>query len=106
MQNKENAFYSSMGLARKAGKLAAGTGACLEAIKKGKARLVIIACDTAENTLKKTVSACEGRNIDYMVYGDSERMGKALGKEFIKVVGILDNEFKKLILSKMQTERR
>ena len=41
-----------IGLATKAGKIAAGTEACLEAIEKRNAKLILIATDASERTKK------------------------------------------------------
>ena len=41
-----------LGLARRAGALAIGTNSVLEAVRKGKAYLVLIASDASENTAK------------------------------------------------------
>ena len=46
----QNKIYSMLGLCMKAGKLAYGTDMCLEKIKFGKAKLVIVAEDASKNT--------------------------------------------------------
>lgn len=106
MQNDDKGFYSAVGLARRAGKLITGTMACDQAIKKGRIKLLIVTKDTADNTLKKLKTGCEKNNTELFAYGQSSMLGMALGKESIKVIGIVDKEFRKLILSKMQIERR
>ena len=40
----------AIGLALKAGKCVSGTNACLDKIRAGKGKLLIIACDVSENT--------------------------------------------------------
>lgn len=50
---EERKIYSFIGLAKKAGMVAAGEGQVEAAIKKKKAALVIIAKDASINTRKK-----------------------------------------------------
>ena len=52
-------FKSSLGLAKKAGALAAGVPMVLESLRKHKAVAVIHAADVSENTLKKLRTSCE-----------------------------------------------
>ncbi len=100
MLTDDKGFYSAVGLARKAGKLVIGTMACNQAVKKGKTRLVIATEDTAANTLDKLKSLCEGSKTEMIKYGNSRMLGMALGRDNIKIIGIVDSDFKKLILSK------
>lgn len=102
MQLDDKDFYSAVGLARKAGKLVTGTMACAQAIKKGRVKLVIATKDTAGNTLDKLRMICENSNTELIEYGQSQVLGKALGRENIKIIGIVDKDFKRLILSKMR----
>ena len=106
MQNDEKGLYSALGLARKAGKLVTGTMACTQAIKKGKVRLAIAAEDTAENTLDKLKIVCAENNTKLITFGQSRMLGMAIGRENIKIIGVIDRNFIKLILSKMQIEWR
>jgi ribosomal protein L7Ae-like RNA K-turn-binding protein len=102
MQTEDKGFYSAVGLARKAGKLVTGTMACTQAIKKGRVKLAIATLDTAGNTLDKLRIICESSKTELIEYGQSHVLGMALGRENIKIIGIIDKEFKKLILSKMR----
>ncbi|MBN1623677.1 MAG: ribosomal L7Ae/L30e/S12e/Gadd45 family protein [Clostridia bacterium] len=102
MQLEDKGFYLAVGLARKAGKLVTGTMACTQAIKKGRVELVIATEDTAGNTLDKLKIICENSKTELIEYGQSPMLGIALGRENVKIIGIVDKDFKKLILSKMR----
>ncbi len=47
-----------LGLCRKAGRITTGTEAVMECIRFHKSCLVLIACDTSENTRKKLYDSC------------------------------------------------
>lgn len=80
-------------LAMKAGKLASGEFQCEEAVKQGKAGVVIIAEDASENTEKKFINKCEYYNIPYIKISDKASLGNAIGKNERSVVAITDEEF-------------
>ena len=46
-------LLSFLGLARKAGKLVSGEGACESALKRREAKLVVVCADASDNTKKK-----------------------------------------------------
>ena len=86
-------LLSMMGLAMKAGSLITGEAACLEAIKKKKALLCIIAADASLNTKKRIKDKCDFRGIEYFEYGNKESLGGCLGKNKISVVCIKNESF-------------
>ena len=51
-------LLSFLGIARKAGKLCFGKDAALEAIRKGKAKLVLLSSDLSEKTAEKMQMLC------------------------------------------------
>lgn len=77
-----------IGLATKAGKIAAGTEACLEAIEKKSAKLVVIATDASERTKKTFKEKCEQCKIANYEILDIEQISKAIGKPNKAVIGI------------------
>ena len=81
----------------KAGKLAYGTDMCLEKIKFNKAKLVILAEDTASNTKEKIIRACDEKSVKYLEYGQKEEISYCIGKANKTVVAILDGNFAKSI---------
>ena len=54
----QNRVYGLIGLAMKAGKIKAGEFSVEKSIKQGKAKLVFVAEDASENTIKKFKNSC------------------------------------------------
>jgi ribosomal protein L7Ae-like RNA K-turn-binding protein len=50
-------------------------------IKNGLAKLVIVSQDAADNTKKLFRNKCEFYHVPFFLYGGSEELGHALGKE-------------------------
>ena len=93
-----------IGLAARAGKISAGTEIVTERIKAGKGvKLVLIASDVSENTLKKVVNCCEYyRTEKIQVQYTQDELSHAIGKSYLtSSVAIMDRNFadaiKKLI---------
>ena len=79
-----------LGIATKAGKIMFGTESCLEGIFQKKLKLVIVAEDAADRTKKHFQEKCEQAKINFYIFGTSEEISKAIGKENKTVVGIKD----------------
>ena len=97
---KNDKILQMIGLAKRAGKAASGAFAAEQAIKQGKACLVIISADASENTKAKFRSMCEYRNIKYIIYADKEELGRCLGQEQRSCAAITDASFAEAILAK------
>ena len=76
---EEKRIYSMLSLARKAGSLKSGEFQTLEAVEKGRAKLVIIAEDASDNTGKRFMDKCGHRGIPRYVFGRKEELGRATG---------------------------
>ena len=79
---KPDRVLSMLGIAEKAGSVQSGEFCTENAIKSGKAALVIVAQDASDNTKKKFENMCEFRQIPFAVYGRKEELGHHIGKEF------------------------
>lgn len=88
-----------LGLATRARKLTIGTGITIDAVRKGKAKLVILANDASPNTKKLVNDKCFTYNVKVIENMPSNELSNAIGKGNIKVVGIIDEGFSKLILN-------
>ncbi len=88
---------SMIGLATRAGKTASGGLALEEAVKGGKAFLVVLADDASDRTKKDVRNMCEFRSVKLMTYGTKEQLGMACGKEYRSGVAITDEELAKAI---------
>ncbi len=91
----ENRIYSLLGLCQKAGKLVSGEFSVENAIKGGKACLVIVSNDASENTSKKFRDKCDYYEVPFYMFGDKEKLGHAIGKEVRTSIAITDDGFAK-----------
>ncbi len=87
--NKE---LSLLGLAKKAGRLSVGNDAVLEALRSGRARLIILAGDAAENTVRRFQNRCGDVPIEALPYS-REQLGAAIGYKSCAAAAICDVGF-------------
>lgn len=90
-----NKLFGLIGLAKRAGRLVCGENASKDAVRFGKARLVIIARDTSENTSKNITDSCKYYDVPYYFYGTKDSLGHAVGNDFNAVLCITDVGFAK-----------
>ena len=95
MQNRPNKdrVLSMLGLATRSGNVVSGGFATEEAVKRGKAYLVIIATDASNNTRKKFVNSCEFYRVPCEYYSVKETLGHAIGKEERSCLAVTDKGF-------------
>lgn len=91
MQNKLN----TLGLCARARKIVTGEDLVLEAIRKGKAKLVFLANDAGPNTTKSIKDKSAFYNVDVIDSFSSEDLSKAIGAKNRKVVAVTDEGFAK-----------
>lgn len=96
-------ILSLLGLAQKAGRLSSGDFGAEKAIRAGKAKLILMAEDCADETKKKYRELAEEYEVDCIEAGNKIELGTAIGREFRAVVVILDDGFKKGIQKKLKT---
>lgn len=98
MNNNMGGF---LGLAMKAGKIAAGDGRAAEQARKGNAHLIILSCDASENTQKKYDNISNFRGIPMITLDiDRYELGRILGREFAACAAVCDKGFADGILSR------
>lgn len=97
----QNKVLGLIGLSAKAGKIEYGADAVEEAIKRKKAKLVIVAEDAADRTKENFKFLCNKSNIYYVIFGEKEIISKAIGKNNKAIIAIKDknlsNEIYKII---------
>ena len=91
-----------LGLAAKAGAVVSGEFSVEQALKKGKADLVIIAGDASENTKKHFNDMCSFRNIPVYVVSTKYKLGHCIGRGERASIGILDRIFARKLISMIQ----
>lgn len=82
-----------VGLAKRARKTSSGESAVKEAVRFGKAQLVLIAVDASVNTTKSLTDSCKYYDVPYYIYGTKDTLGHAIGHEFNAALCINDAGF-------------
>lgn len=93
MKNKFQIF----GLIYAAKKLVLGQEGVIHRVRSGKVDLVVISATASDNTRKIVTDKCKSYDVDYVILDDDGQISRALGKESVKVVGILTKGFSKKI---------
>ena len=87
---KPNKVLSYIGLSAKSGNVASGEFSTEKAVKEGKAKLVIVAQDSSDNTKKMFTNMCEYYNVPIYFYSTKAELGHAMGKEMRASLALLD----------------
>ncbi|MEI3339983.1 MAG: ribosomal L7Ae/L30e/S12e/Gadd45 family protein [Eubacterium sp.] len=95
MQN--NRIFSALGLAQKAGQIASGEFSAEQAVKSGRAFLLIVAEDASDNTKKKMSNMAAFYEVPFYCYGSKEELGRCIGKEYRAMAAVLNQGFAKSI---------
>ena len=98
-------IFNFLGLAMRAGKIKSGESVILSDIKTNKIKLVIVATDASDNTLKVMKNKSESNQIPLRSFGTRVELGIALGKGERVNVGITDQGFAKKLLSMIDEYR-
>lgn len=104
--SQKNKVWGTLGLAMKSGNIASGEFLTEEAIRARKAKLVLVAEDASDNTKKKFKNSCQYYHVPFVVFGDKEMFGKAIGKEFRASMAVLDPGFAALIEKNLDLEEK
>ena len=76
----------------KAGKLAYGADMCIDKIKYKKAKIIILAEDSSQNTIEKFERICQEYDVKMYKYGSKSELSYAIRK--IKQNGCCSTRFK------------
>ncbi len=93
----ERKLASYMGFAAKAGKIASGTNTCIFTMAKGKARLLIIADDMAENSKEKLILAARQNEVEYRVFGHADDLAHYTGRYGAGAFCVTNDNFAEVI---------
>lgn len=105
MWNEQNGKRAEgiIGLAKRAGALAVGTEQVIEAVRKGKAKLVLVASDVSENTEKRLRDKASFRNVPLEFLPiDMGVLGHLIGKDHAAAVALLQEGFVRSYRKAMQ----
>lgn len=90
MQDK---VLSLLGLAERAGRVRSGGFESEEAVKKGRARLIILAEDASENTCRNFADMGAYHRVPVVRYGTKEALGHCIGKAERSCLAVTDAGF-------------
>ncbi|MBT2581946.1 YlxQ family RNA-binding protein [Planococcus sp. ISL-109] len=96
--NKEK-ILQLLGLATRARKMITGEELVISEVRRGKAKLVILAEDASDNTRKKLQDKCKSYNVPVRIGANRYEIGHAIGKEARVVLAITDKGFAKKMTS-------
>lgn len=99
---QQNRILSMLGLAAKAGKIASGEFSTEQAVKSGKAFLVIVSEEASANTRKMFRNMCSFYQVPMYLYASKEVLGHAIGKQFRASLAVLDEGFAKSLEEKLK----
>jgi ribosomal protein L7Ae-like RNA K-turn-binding protein len=91
-----------VGLARRGGRLAVGFGACEQALAQHKVALIILAEDLSASTASKIHRQVERSRVSLIVHGSKAAWGRALGRDEVGVLAVLDKGMAEAIMSKIK----
>ena len=99
--NSNEKILGLLGLATRSGKIISGTDACLEYINKKKIKVLIVATDASDRTKKKFDEISKMNNIPIYQMFNIETLSKSIGKKNKAVIGIIDVNFSKEIIKRI-----
>lgn len=97
-----NSNISFLGIITKAGKVVSGDESVLDTIRSGKAKLVLVASDASDNTIKKYTDKCSYYRVDIKVVSTKEELGMLTGTSIRAVVAIVDENMANTLKSKIE----
>lgn len=97
--SKEQKYLNMIGLATRAQKISVGEDQILKDIKRGHAKLLLIANDIGFQTHKRLTDKCHFYHVPYRIVTDRENLSYAIGKSGRVAVAITDEGFAKKICS-------
>ena len=98
-----NKALSLIGLASKARKVSSGEFSVEKAVKSQNAYLVIIAEDASDNTRQKFTDMCSFYETPIIYYSTKDSLGRCIGKEYRASLAILDENFAKGIMDRINS---
>lgn len=89
------AVLSLIRLARRAGCVDSGDASVRDSIERRRSKLILIASDAAERTIKNFSRLSREAGIPVLLFGSRDQLGSVLGKESRAVLAITNDHFAK-----------
>ena len=102
--SQASSVYGLLGLARRAGGAVPGTEAVREAVREGRARLVLLAEDASPSQREKVERTLAGRPAPRVSFGDRSGLGAALGKRPVSAVAVTQASLASRILAELEKD--
>lgn len=102
IKTKPDRVLSMLGIAAKAGKVVSGEFATENAVKAGKAFLVMTAADASDNTKKNFRDMTDFYHVPLLVYGTKDSLGGCIGKDYRSSLAVTDEKLAEAVLNKME----
>ena len=90
-----------LGLAQRAGAVVKGTEATRQALRRGEARLVLLAEDGSEAQRLKVLPLAEARGVPWETLGGMDELGAALGSGPLAAVAVTRSTFVKELVGRL-----
>ena len=100
----EQKIINLLSMAQRAGKVVSGDFDVNKAVKARKAKMMLVAQDTAQETREKHQHLAEAIIIDCYYLLDRDQLGHCIGKDFRAVAGITDGGFAKAMAKLCQAD--
>lgn len=94
-----NKFFNFLSIAKKSGNLLEGYSKCDDYRNNTKIYMFIISNDLSDKSKDKFKKHCIEKNIPYIEDFSKEELGTAIGRKEIMLLGILDKDIAKKMLS-------
>ena len=101
-RNRRTEVLRLLGLARRAGAVVSGTEAVRGAIRRGEARLSLMAEDASDPQLKKIRRTLKSRPIPWGSLGDRAILGAAVGQGPVSAVAVTGASLAKQVRLKLE----
>ena len=97
-----NKIISLLGIAMKSGNVVSGEYQVLEAVRKKKAKLVLVSEDASDNTKKLFSDKCAFYKVPVELYGTKEDLGRAIGKDLRSSLAVCEDGFASAIKKQLE----
>ena len=90
---REQRIMNLLSMAQRARRIVSGAFAVEQALKAGRADLLIMAEDTAEESRKKFLTLADKYKVPYLAALDRDMLGSCLGKDYRAAAALTDAGF-------------
>ena len=105
MENRRISALRLLGLAKRAGAVAAGTGSVRRAIQEGEALLILMAEDASSVQMNKIRNTNDDESIPRVTLGDRATLGSALGMAELSAVAVTQSSFADRLVEELSGSR-